>query len=195
MISASLEAMTPRRHRIIVALDDSEYAEIVLEHALDQAARGDASDLHFIAVVRDRTEVASAKLRLAKLVFSGLENLTAADWRSRLHVRIGEPAEEIAALAGELDADLLVLGHFGVHARRHGSFAARVLELVACPTLVVGIGTHVVIAEEACPGCVAEREQSDGERWFCKDHASPDRLDLTTRLPTSWSPIHGGPLW
>src|SRR5207248_7062449 len=44
------QRMTEPRHRIVVALDLSEYAEIVLEHAIDQAARHAASDLHFLYV-------------------------------------------------------------------------------------------------------------------------------------------------
>jgi hypothetical protein len=42
--------MTEPRHCIVVALDLGDYAEIVLEHALDQAARHDVTDLHFVYV-------------------------------------------------------------------------------------------------------------------------------------------------
>ena len=41
------------RYRIVVGLDLSEYAEVVLEHALDQAARHELSELHFVTVVPD----------------------------------------------------------------------------------------------------------------------------------------------
>lgn len=187
---------TTRPYRILIALDSSEYAEIVVEHALDQAARHDLVDLHFVAVVASRDRVAEAKVRLAELAFRGLDTVRGTDWRSRLHIRIGDAAEEIADLAGEIDADLLVVGRFGVHAsRRRDSTADAVLELVGCPTLVVGLGTHVVDANPQCPRCAAVREESDGERWFCDEHASPDRLDLTTRLPANTTSIGGGPLW
>jgi hypothetical protein len=112
-----------------------------------------------------------------------------------LHVRVGEPIEEIANLAGELDADLLVVGRFGVHPKRgRESIADGVLARVACPTLVVGLGAHVAEAHPQCPMCVAVREESEGERWFCDDHSSPDRLELTSRLPSSSTSIGGGPL-
>ena len=188
--------MKPRRFRIVVALDASEYAEIVLEHALDQAARHDAVDLHFITVVEPGDDVDAAKARLAALVLGGLENESKLDWHARLHVRVGPRAEEIASVAGDIDADLLVVGYFGVHGRRGRQFTAdRVLELVACPTLVVALGAHVLDAHTPCDKCAAIREESEGERWFCEDHATDGRLDLTTRLPSSSTASHGGPLW
>ena len=186
----------PRRFRIVTALDTSEYAELVLEHALDQAARHGPVDLHFIAVVGERDDVALVKDQLAELVRHGLELETGLDLHARLHVRTGDPAEEIANLAGELDADLLVIGRFGLHpARRRDSTADLVLERVALPTLVVGLGEHVVEAHPQCPQCVIVREESDGRRWFCEEHASSDSIDLTSRLPSSTSSIHGGTLW
>lgn len=43
--------------------------------------------------------------------------------------------------------------------------------------------------------CAAVREESDGERWFCERHAAPDRLRLSTLVPSSPPLTHGGPLW
>lgn len=182
------------RYRIAVALDASEYAEIVLEHALDQAARHERVDLHFITVIEGDETVDAAKARLAALALQGLDSSTT-DWRARLHVGIGPRAEEIANLANDIDADLLVVGYFGTHPARARQFTAdRVLELVTCPTLIVSLGGHSLEDQAACPACASVREESEGERWFCERHASPDRLDLTTRLPSSTSSIGGGPL-
>ena len=188
--------MKPRRYRIVVALDASEYAEIVVEHALDQAARHDAVDLHFVTVVDPSEDLAAAKARLALLALDGLDNESKLDWHARLHVRIGPRAEEIANVAGELDADLLVVGHFGANGRRgKQSTADRVLERVACPTLVVSLGAHVLEAHPPCEQCAAIREESEGERWFCEEHSTDGRVDLTIRLPSSATSLHGGPLW
>lgn len=192
--------MTPttsiRRFRIVAALDPSEYAPIVLEHAVDQAARHDAVDLHFVTIVDTGSALADAKSRLGALALEGLEYLRGAttDWRSRLHVRAGKPAEEIATLANDLAADLLVIGRFGLHpSRQHDSTVDRVLELVTCPTLVIGLAGRVVEPRQ-CAACVAVREESDGERWFCADHTSPDGIDLALRLPSSTRSVQGGPL-
>lgn len=154
----------------------------MLEHALDLAARHRPPDLHFVTVVRDnRADLDDAKERLAALVLPGLEDFDCGDWRVRLHVRVGVPHEEIADLAAELRAQLLVIGSFGVHGRAWaGSVASRLLENAPCPTLVVGLTDQSPDRVAQCPACVSARAESDGERWFCADHAAPDRVSHAT---------------
>jgi nucleotide-binding universal stress UspA family protein len=201
MSAAALAGMHDSHFRIVVALDLSEYAEIVLEHALDQAARHSSPDLHFLFVVdsdRDAT-VEAAKNRLARLVLEGLDTFGKRniDWRSRLHVRAGKPHEEIVALAGELNAHLIVIGRFGARGRfgQLGSVAHRVIENSSCPTLAVNLVDQPIETQPQCPDCVQIRAETDGERWFCEAHSAPDRATLATTLvpPTGW--IGGGPLW
>jgi nucleotide-binding universal stress UspA family protein len=184
------------RYRIVIALDGSQYSEIVLEHGLDQAARHDAPDLHVLAVVDESSGIATAKTWLATAVLEGRDSFRAGrpGWRTRRHVRIGRPAEEIVDLAAEVDADLLVIGRYGLHHPRR-SVADAVVAGATCPTLVVGLTGRAVEAEQPCPECAAMREQSDGERWFCANHAAPDRLRLSTLVPPSPPPTRGGPLW
>ena len=176
--------------KIVVALDASEYAEIVLEHGIDQAIRDTAPELHFVTVVGKRGDLDAAKNRLAMLVLPALDGLSCADWKARVHVRTGKVDEEIATLALDVDADLIVLGRFGVHHRRH-SLADQLFERVSCPVLVVGLrdrnGT-----QPPCPDCVQVRADSDGERWFCAAH-SGDRVSLRA-FASSTSSIGGGPL-
>src|SRR5689334_23019742 len=109
------EANPLQHHRIVVALDLSEYSEIVLEHALDQASRHQSVDLHFLAVTDQVTKADDLKRRLGNLVLEGLDGFDSSEWRARLHVRVGRPGEEIAALAAELSAHLIVVGRFGLH--------------------------------------------------------------------------------
>ena len=182
------------RYRIVLALDRSPYAEIVLEHALDQAARHDEVDLHFITIIDASTDAEDAKSWLAAAALEGLDAFSAhcGNWRTRLHVRVGKPDDEIANLAGEVDADLLVLGNYGTHRR---SIADRVLARVSCPTLVVGLAGHVAQTEKQCPDCVATRATSDGERWFCKSHSADVQLRMSTILPVSLPMVRGGTLW
>lgn len=55
-------------------------------------------------------------------------------------IREGEPYQEIVALATELGADLIVMGHVGRRGPRRiliGSVTERVLEFANCPVLVV----------------------------------------------------------
>lgn len=55
-------------------------------------------------------------------------------------VREGDPFEEIVALAKEIGADLIVMGHVGQRGTRRvllGSVTERVLDFAHCPVLVV----------------------------------------------------------
>lgn len=185
---------TLHRFRIVVALDRSEYSEIVLEHALDQAARHTSPDLHFVTVVAGEREVDDAKAWLASVVREGVDTFRSdrADGRVRLHVACGRAAEEISTLAADLSADLLVVGRFGAHGKH--SISDRVLTLATCPTLVVGLTERSADAQPQCAACVAIRESSDGERWFCDHHSSSERSHFTALLPST-PLVHGGPLW
>jgi len=188
-----METPTLPRFRMVVALDGSEYSEIVLEHALDQASRHDRPDLHILRVVASRDDITAIKQWLAGIVLEGLETFRGghSDWRTRLHVRAGKPEHEIPDLAAEVAADLVVIGRYGMH-RLWRSVADKVVAAAPCPTLVVGLTQHG-ITEPQCPACAVVREASDGERWFCADHAAPDRLRLSTLVPST-TMAHGG-LW
>ncbi len=186
-----------QHHRIVVALDLSEYSEVVLEHALDQAARHDAPDLHFVTVADRRADVDEVKRRLAALVLEGLDGCNCGNWRARMHVRIGKPAEEIANLAAEIRAHLVVVGRFGLHHSnaRLGSVANRVIEAASCPTLVVGLVDQSPDAQAACPDCVEVRAESDGERWFCATHSAPDHERFVTSFVHGSTWTGGGLMW
>jgi nucleotide-binding universal stress UspA family protein len=183
--------------RIVVALDLSEYSEIVLEYALDQAARHSAPDIHFVHVVDDERHAEAAKRRLEEAALSSLDTVRGPTWRARLHVRTGKPHVEIIALAAEVDAHLIVCGRFGVHRswRNRGSVARRVLEHAHCPVLAVNLVDRPVQLAQ-CADCVAVRAASDGERWFCDAHSAPDRESaMMSTSFTSLPRTGGGPLW
>lgn len=183
---------TPRRYRIVAALDGSEYAELVLEHALDQAARHDRPDLHLITVVDNRDDVERVKRWLAQTVKQGLDAFDTREARTRLHVRVGATEDEIVNLAAEVDADLLVVGNYGVHAQKP-TIASSIVERAPCATLVVGLTGHV--ETEQCPACAAVREQTDGERWFCDAHTSDHELRLSALVSHTEPMTHGGTMW
>lgn len=187
--------------RIVIALDLSEYAEIVLEHALDQAARHPAPDIHVVHVVARDNEahIEKAKGRLGELVLDALETFDRGpDWRVRMHIRAGRADEEVVALAEDVEAQLIVCGRFGVHRawRRLGSVAHRILENANCPVLAVNLIDRGIAATKQCPKCVAVRAESDGERWFCAEHSAPDRETLATLyVPAHADFVGGGPMW
>jgi nucleotide-binding universal stress UspA family protein len=181
----------PRRYRIVVGVDLSEYADIVIEHALDQAARHDMPELHFLTVREKRTSAGEdRKQALWERVYPALQtfNRYGTDWRARLHVRRGRPEIEIAELAADLRADLIVIGQFGLHTPRGSdkNVPNRVLQHAVCPTLVVGL-PEAVDPTPQCPMCVAVREDTEGERWFCARHLDDRGADHFVSPMTAWS--------
>lgn len=180
-----------RRYRIVVGLDLSEYSDVVLEHALDQAARHDAPELHLLTVREKRKPTADeVKQALWERVYTTLEafNQHGREWRARLHVRKGKPDEQIVQLASEVAADMIVIGEFGLHHRRPSSKALpnRVIANATCPTLIVGMPNAYDARQ--CPVCVAIRQQSEGEEWWCDEHTASGRKRQHVLTPmTIWS--------
>jgi nucleotide-binding universal stress UspA family protein len=178
---------------VLIAIDDSEYAPIVLQHGMDLAGHRGAVDLHVVTVRAKDADLDRVKHRLLVQVADELDTFreVAKGWQVRLHVRTGPAPEEITDLAGELGADLIVLGRFGVHKthRRLGNTAEQVLALAPCPTLVVQMVDRAP-ETAGCAACVATRRESGGERWFCAAHAAHDRFGMATKLLSSsmsWS--------
>lgn len=183
------------RYRMAVAIDDSEYAEIVLEHALDVAVRHDAVDIHFVTVVADDEDVDAAGRRLAKQLLEAFEPVREApgDRRVRLHVRVGKTVEEIVRFAADIDADLLVIGRFGAHSR-HRSVASAIVDSSPCPALVVGLTEHEIDASPRCEDCAAIRAVTDAEVLFCEAHRGDPRLHSSSLMPWTSGLSHGR-LW
>jgi nucleotide-binding universal stress UspA family protein len=182
-----------RRYRIVVGIDLTEYSEIVLEHALDQAARHQAPELHFL-YVRERAHRKRAleelRQRLSQITWPALQtfNLHFTSWRARLHVRTGKADEQIATLANDVLADLIVVGQFGLHHPKHSvkSLSSRVLQAAPCATLVVGM-PQALQKSPICNACAQVREDTDGEAWFCDGHRAPERLLHLVSPMTTWS--------
>jgi nucleotide-binding universal stress UspA family protein len=168
--------------RILIAIDRSEYSEIVVEHGLDQAVRLGASELHFVTVVTNAVEMEATRTWLTEVARDALETFHCrAD--VTLHVRCGIPAVAIASVAIEITAGLIVVGRF------RDSVSAELLELTEYPTLVVGIDGPVL--EPQCPACGRARMASNG--LFCEAHHDDVLPDLATRVPPSFQ--GGSRLW
>lgn len=164
--------------KILTALDHSEYAEIVLEHGLDHAAREPSAELHFVTVIGPDDDPAAAGHWLEDTIREDLDVFDLVDRTITLHVRQGHPAAEIAALANELAAELLVIGRFDVP-----STSEAILAMTHVPTEVIGLEGPIL--DPQCPACERVRSESDGRRLFCDDHVSDRVPDLVTRLPPS----------
>lgn len=174
------------RYRMVVGVDLSEYSDIVIEHALDQAARHPAPELHFLTVNEGKRGNEELKQALWERCSPLLETFTAnaSEWRARLHVRRGKPEDEISALAAELSADLIIIGQFGLHKNK---LVGEVVRSSGCPTLVVGMPNPAQVSP-MCPSCAAVRDESQGGQWFCAQHQGRgDRLEHTSTPMTTWT--------
>jgi nucleotide-binding universal stress UspA family protein len=115
------------------------------------------------------------------------------------HQRAFSPAEEIAQLAADLEADLVVIG---THGRRGvsrallGSVAETTVRLAPCPVLVVrpkALPLPLPAIAPPCPRCVDERRATNGAQFWCEQHRERhgqrhtyhqgDRVGADTNLP------------
>jgi len=92
------------------------------------------------------------------------------------HLRLHAPAHEIAQLASDLEADLVVVGMHGNSGVTHlflGSVAKNVTRLAPCPVLVFrpkGLPPEYPKIEPPCPRCVEARTSSGGKEYWCAQH-------------------------
>jgi nucleotide-binding universal stress UspA family protein len=156
-------------------------------YAFDQAARVarriPGSDIHVVHVI-EGVSSAEATQRLANQLRQYLEEKVKAlggleQQAVGLHVRWGKPAREIAQLAKDVAADLIVVGASKApHLKQMfvGSVTERLLTAAPCPVLVAG--PMPVAADDAhepailppCPECLKARRDSAGGEWWCVRH-------------------------
>jgi len=97
-----------------------------------------------------------------------------------VHVRRGDAAREIAQVAAELDADMIIVGtHKAPHLKTLfvGSTAERVMANARCPVLVAGPKPppeppHVIVIEAPCPDCVRRRNETGNREFWCEQHTA-----------------------
>ena len=130
---------------ILVAIDGSNAANRAADHALDLASEFDA-DLHAIYVI-DTRRYGQSVLSDAGGVLDDIEergqkilvDLAArADVDVTSEIRSGRPDEELDDYAGEIDADLVVVGNRGLGtgpSGQIGSVAERVVRNAGRPVI------------------------------------------------------------
>jgi nucleotide-binding universal stress UspA family protein len=180
---------------IVVGVDLSQESNLALDQAITIASRT-RSELHVVHVVSTVLPVPSVDYPAAAPV-----SLAAAGERLRsyvddrltqhepiiakaqgrrpervvCHIRLDAPSEEIAQLAADLEADLVVVG---THGRRGlgrlilGSVAEGVVRAAPCPVFVVRPKRVVEMPriEPPCPECVKERQATNGAELWCAQH-------------------------
>ena len=140
--------------RILLATDGSEQAQLATLRAVDIAETTD-SELHVVhvGVVPRFLESYPGTLGYERRLYNQIEEesrqlLRELSWRVKVvggtvagtHLRMGQVALEIVALAKELQADLIVMGcrgHRGIRRAIEGSISDAVIRHAPCPVLVV----------------------------------------------------------
>jgi nucleotide-binding universal stress UspA family protein len=183
------------KHVIVVAIDYSRPSELAFEQALELAAGNGEAELHILNVCVGETTAGAMNgigasppsLRNAGVCLQNHVARTVSDFQVRTgctpfkrlvtHVRFNhEPGREIAQLAADVAADLVVLGthdRHGIPRLLLGSVAEAVGRLAPCSVLVVRPKTVPVSApaiEPPCLQCLSARSESNGDQFWCEQH-------------------------
>ncbi|MCK6535943.1 MAG: universal stress protein [Polyangiaceae bacterium] len=189
---------TPKKpYVIVVGIDFSPIGNAALERAFELASAEADGEVHVIYVARGygplvhmdtgaelvtaSMDEASQKLKgfveaqLAKFVEKRAAKNLGTFSRAVTHIRLDAPAEEIAQLASDLEASLVVVGTHGRRGVRRlllGSVAEGVVRLSPCATLVIRPPEAGPVAqiEPPCPECVRVRQETKGEDLWCPRH-------------------------
>lgn len=188
------------RYTVVAGIDYSDTGDLALEEAFTVASQRENAEVHAVNVVRVFGPIAQVEVggetrnmslseasdKLQAHVQQKLEAFAARQAASNAptfgravsHLRVEFPAEQIAQLASDLEADLIVVGTHGRRGIRRlllGSVAEGVVRHATCPVLVVrpkGVpeGVSVPQIEPPCPRCIEARKQSNGKELWCEQH-------------------------
>jgi nucleotide-binding universal stress UspA family protein len=189
---------------VLVGVDLSPSSHEILRAAVEMAARS-PTELHMVHVMplapaemlgasrADRelqyaTQIEQARERLDRLAMevpSSVERIAG-------HLRVGSPDVEIAQLASDIGADLVVVG---THGRRGwdrlmlGSVAESLVRHAPCPVLTFRPKAVPVWNQIAppCPDCVAVQKETGRVKLWCERHSQRHaRAHAYYEVPSSY---------
>ena len=184
--------MPDRKYVILVGVDYSPASDLAMNEALGLATSKSHVEFHIVNVQppigypafasaaeprASQETTTQLHAHVARLVAAFQERSDAAPFEKLFtHVRVDEAGPQIAQLAADISADMIVVG---THGRRGferillGSVAEVVMRLAPCPVLVVRpkvIHAPVPAIEPPCPRCVEARFASQGAELWCEQH-------------------------
>jgi nucleotide-binding universal stress UspA family protein len=183
-------ALSNRPFALVVGLDltDTKTSGYALDQAARITARIPRSEMHVVHVASSDASLEVARQAVGLLQLYVKEKAACQQELAQqyvgIHVRRGDAAEEIARLAGEVGADLIVVGaHRAAHLKNLfvGSTGERLLGTAKCPVLVAGPvpkphPSHVIVIDPPCPDCLEVRAASKGSTWWCARHSENHHL-------------------
>jgi nucleotide-binding universal stress UspA family protein len=198
-LEALMETAIPRPFVIVVGVDYMPIGDLAVARAFELAAQQPLAEVHVVNVARAYGPMVHVDLpqdirtlsadEAAEELRKYVERQVEAFRRERAgrgvgglrravaHLRLDAPAQAIAQLASDLEADLVVVG---THGRRGfsrvllGSVAEGVVRLAPCAVLVVRpkeLDASVPMIEAPCPDCIAVRKQTSGQELWCAQHS------------------------
>ena len=169
---------------IVLAIDFHRPSVFALRRAAEIYRRSPSAELEVLHVLaalsedveKDAAEVKRTAGRLREFIRTKLGDPSAvAGRRVGIHVRWGDAALEIVRFAGDVDAQLIVVGSHGrkgLTRKILGSTSERVLELSNIAVVIASgdPSREVPAIEPPCPACIMERRRSGGTSWWCARH-------------------------
>lgn len=176
---------------IVVGTDYSELSNLAVERAFELAAEKPGGEVHLLNVVQPVANpytvlggpsLADLQQSLIQYsterldVFQTKHPSHGASFKIVCHVRQDGAAHELAQLASDLEADIVVVGTHGRRGAERlflGSVAEAIVRLAPCPVLVVrpkSLPPPAPRIEPACPRCVETRKATGGEQYWCEQH-------------------------
>jgi universal stress protein A len=193
---------TEAKHSIVlVGIDFLALSKEILAYAAEVAVSA-GGELHVVHVLPDddvaavHGERAIGVVNLASDAHAKLEAL-ASDLpdsvaRIFLHLAAGEADVEIAQLASDIGAELIVVGtrgRSGLDRLLEGSVAESLLRLAPCPVLVYrpkSIPTYEQIVPP-CPDCLEVQRSTGRDRLWCDRHSERHpRAHTYSETPASY---------
>lgn len=184
--------MSDSGYVIVVAIDYSAPSQLAFETALELAAEKAKPELHVLNVCVNEMDLRNGVGASPPSAQSAEHNLqnhvarTISAFQAQIgctpferlvtHVRFDEPGFEIAQLAVDVGADLVVVGTHDRHGLPRlllGSVAEAVARLAPCPVLIVrpkAVPVPTPAIEPPCPRCVTARRESNGDQLWCEQH-------------------------
>jgi nucleotide-binding universal stress UspA family protein len=183
-------ATRTRPFALVVGLDltDTETSGYALDQAARVTARIPGSEMHVVHVASSDTSLEVARQAVGLLQLYVTEKAAClqelAQQTVGVHVRRGDAADEIARLASEVGADMIIVGAHKAPNLKDllvGSTGARLMGTAKCPVLVAGPvprqpPSHVIVIDPPCSDCLEARTASQGRTWWCARHSEHHHL-------------------
>jgi nucleotide-binding universal stress UspA family protein len=203
-MNSSMNGKGGPRSIVVAGIDFSGVSRLVIQAAL-KLATIDAGELHLVHILptpanqiaggsrADRRLQSADPIDQARQAMGRLvAELGPSTIRIVGHLRVGKPDEEIAQLASDLGADLIVVGTHGQTGMERlvlGSVAESLVKHAPCPVLAFRpkLSTAWDKIEPPCPDCLQVQATTKRAQLWCERHSEHHpRAHTYSEIPESY---------